>query len=130
MCKVCTFVYRILTSVIEDEFHMLCVCPLYSELRVAYGIKYRDIVSSCSMLASQNENCVNNFAAFIYNAFKLRNTYLQVWLVFDCESKSLSFMMSILYALLCECICMYIWCSWTCWCFVLVLWACGLLYLK
>jgi hypothetical protein len=88
VCKVCIQNSNI--YVIEDEFHMLCVCPLYSELRVAYGIKCRDIVSSCSMLASQNENYVNNLAAFIYNAFKLRNTYLQVWLVFDCESKSWS----------------------------------------
>jgi hypothetical protein len=76
VCKVCMQNSNI--YVIEDEFHMLCVCPLYSELRDAYGIKCRDMVSSCSMLASQNENCVNNLAAFIYNAFKLRNTYLQV----------------------------------------------------
>jgi hypothetical protein len=63
--------------VVEDETHMLLVCPLYSNLRQKYGLDHIDYSTErcVSLLAICNEKAMLRLAAFVYHAFELRKNY-------------------------------------------------------
>jgi hypothetical protein len=71
LCPVC--------AKLEDEFHMLLECTLYSGLRKQYIKQYYwkhpNIPKFISLLCSENNTIVKNLAMFMKKAFDLRNEY-------------------------------------------------------
>ena len=69
--------------VIEDEFHFLLICPLYTRLRMLYipdvYCNEPSIHKFNNLMACQNENVLRNLACFIYHAFKERQIYLDIF---------------------------------------------------
>ena len=68
-------------SLQEDEFHLLLVCPLYSELRSKYLPKYYtthvNVEKFTNLMSTVNVNLTRNLAMYIYYAFKKRNDFLE-----------------------------------------------------
>jgi hypothetical protein len=60
--------------VLEDEKHILLVCPLYSNLRQKYCLDHIDHGTErfVSLLATYNEKAMFRLAVFVYHAVKLR----------------------------------------------------------
>ena len=62
---------------LEDEFHFILKCPLYTELRSKYIKKYywnnANIPKFVELLSSANENLNKNLSVFIFKSFELRN---------------------------------------------------------
>ena len=67
-----------LCNVIENEFHFVLECPLYSELRDTYikpyFFKRPNMFKFISLINSSSETILRNLALFIYKAFQLRNS--------------------------------------------------------
>lgn len=65
---------------LEDEYHFILICPVYSELRKAYLQKYFYVKPSMfkflKLLDSTRSNVLTNLALFITKAFKLRQNSL------------------------------------------------------
>ena len=68
-CHVC--------SCLEDEFHFLFECPLYSDIRKLYIKKYfwrhPNMIKFVELLTSENENTIKKLALFIHKSFEERN---------------------------------------------------------
>ena len=67
-------------QVIEDEFHFVLKCQLYSDLRKKYISNYYwrrpSIVKLLELLNSDNQTRIRRLGAFIHQAFKLRTDLL------------------------------------------------------
>ena len=67
-------------TMIEDEYHFIMVCPLYSDLSFKYlqSFYYMEptFYKFYHLMALQDETSVRNLAMCIYYAFKERNTFL------------------------------------------------------
>ena len=67
---------------LEDEFHFLLECPLYSDLRKLYIKKYYwchpNIIKFTELLSSENENVVRKLGLFIYKSFEERNKHYYI----------------------------------------------------
>jgi hypothetical protein len=63
---------------VEDEFHMMCFCPTYDDLRSEYKItnQHKILDEFCRHMSSQNETVIVKIAAFLYNASKMREGLL------------------------------------------------------
>ncbi|MEW8545252.1 MAG: hypothetical protein AB2693_17140, partial [Candidatus Thiodiazotropha sp.] len=65
---------------LEDEYHFTLICPIYKDLRIAYIKKYfykrPNVMKFVELLNSTRPKILNNFAAFILKAFKLRQSIL------------------------------------------------------
>ena len=74
VCKVCSF------NSVEDEYHFLLVCPLYSELRKEYLprkiISEPNVYKFNKLLNSNNSEEIFKLCHFVYKAFKLREQTL------------------------------------------------------
>lgn len=64
--------------VIEDEFHFLLVCPCYIVLRSKHCLQNIPMTSHGfkMLMTTQNDLLLNNLAAFVYEAFKVRDALL------------------------------------------------------
>ena len=66
------------TRDIEDEYHFVCVCPAYSDLRYKhieiYYYNPRSMYNFCNLLQTREKNHLVNFAKFLYEAFERRKT--------------------------------------------------------
>ena len=73
-CEVCQ------TRDIEDEFHMLFVCPRYRLLRKRYIDKYfyerPSMLKLTQLLLSSNDKTLNNLACFLNCSLKVRRNVL------------------------------------------------------
>ena len=71
-CKTC--------NVLEDEFHFILECKLYTVIRKNYINKYYwnrpNMQKLISLINSQNENDVRKLALFIYKAFDIRKEHV------------------------------------------------------
>lgn len=71
--KICQCCNR---KVVEDEYHFVCICPLYAEYRFKYFGQYwcsRD--QMLRMLYCDSQTQTASFAAYIFYAFKKRQQY-------------------------------------------------------
>jgi hypothetical protein len=63
-------------NVLEDEFHFLLECPLFTHLRKKYIHKYyrknTNMIKFIELLQTDNEKRVRNLSIFVFKAFKLR----------------------------------------------------------
>ena len=66
------------TTDIEDEYHFVCVCPAYSDLRYKhieiYYYNPRSMYNFCNLLQTREKSHLVNFAKFLYEAFERRKT--------------------------------------------------------
>ena len=65
---------------IEDELHMLLLCPLYSNLRTEFFLQRWLCRHICNplfydIMSTKNNNEIVRLSKFIYKAFLLRDTY-------------------------------------------------------
>ncbi len=71
-CKIC--------NVLEDEYHLMFICPIYKDLRQMYIPKYFRNRSSMfkliELFQSDRASYIRNLGIFIYKAFELRNEIL------------------------------------------------------
>ena len=67
-------------TVIEDEYHLFLVCPLYSDLRLKYLPNYYIIQPSvekfCNLMSSDSVKTVRNISMYLFYALKERNEFL------------------------------------------------------
>ena len=67
-CPVC--------SKLEDEFHFLLECPLYSDLRKMYINRYfsshPNILKFKELLTSENSNVTRKLACYVFKGFQIR----------------------------------------------------------
>ena len=74
-CSLCT------SGNIEDEFHFMLACPLYSHIRRNYiPVKYTRHANRqkfITMMATENASLVKGIAAYTFHAFKLREQTLK-----------------------------------------------------
>ena len=69
-----------LCNVLEDEFHFLLECPLYSDLRKNY-IKKRywqnpNILKFIDLMKSTEKKSIPKLATYVFKSFEKRNTTL------------------------------------------------------
>jgi hypothetical protein len=73
-CKLCN------SLDIEDEFHFVCKCPSFTDLRVKYLKPYfyrrPSMYKYLELISSSNKNILTNLAKYIKHAFVKRNTML------------------------------------------------------
>ena len=64
-------------NVIEDEYHLLAVCPLYNVVRNVYlsNHLHQNNVSFNNEMSSQNEDLLRKLASFIYHALKIHKIF-------------------------------------------------------
>ena len=67
-------------NLLEDEFHFVCECNLFSDLRRMYIPRYYRVRPSMQkfmeLLKSDRQTLVNNLSVYVYKAFELRNNVL------------------------------------------------------
>ena len=70
ICKVCG------STEIEDEYHFVCICPLYQNLRSTYLPRWAYIFPTpekyYSLMASNNNQDILKLVLFVYKATHLR----------------------------------------------------------
>ena len=68
-------------SVIEDEYHFVIVCPLYSNIRKLYlpfcYVQYPTVEKFCNLMSTENETVIRNLAMFIHHSNKCRDVFLE-----------------------------------------------------
>jgi len=71
-CKLCN------SNMVETEYHFLCICTLYQDLRIKYTVNqsFYTVNKFVSMMSSPNSRKLRNISKFIYNAMLKRNDYL------------------------------------------------------
>ena len=67
-------------SILEDEFHFILECRLYTKLHTKYIKKYYqkrpNIPKFIELFNTENENEIRNLSMYIFKAFNIRNTIL------------------------------------------------------
>ena len=62
---------------LEDEFHFVLICPIYSEVRQKYIPKYYRVRPSMykflQLMSTENVSLLRKLSSFVHNAFILRN---------------------------------------------------------
>lgn len=74
ICKLCN------TSMVESEYHFLCICPMFRDLRVKYNIpvSLNNINTFVSLLSSNSVRKIRCISKFIHHAMIERNEYLRM----------------------------------------------------
>ena len=70
LCPICN------TQIVEDEYHFVMICPLYSDLRKQYITQLNNSTPSyqlCYQLFNSDEATVLKLSKFIYFAIKIRS---------------------------------------------------------
>ena len=57
-------------NIVESEFHFLCICPLYRDLRTKYQIPtlFNTISTFSKLLSSKSVRTIRNVSKFVYFA--------------------------------------------------------------
>ena len=70
ICKLCNL------RQVEDEYHFLLICPIYSSIRNLYIKKYYFVYPNqykfAALMNNRNHNVLQNLSMFIYYAMKYR----------------------------------------------------------
>ena len=63
----------------EDEYHCVCECSLYVDLRrkniLAYYRQIPNMFIFIELLRTDNTNTLKSLSTFIFKAFEIRNIY-------------------------------------------------------
>ena len=66
-------------NILEDEFHFVCECTLYNDLRHTYIPEYYrcrpNMVKFIELLSCENNIILKNLSTFIFKAFQVRNLH-------------------------------------------------------
>ena len=78
--RFCKYCLNRNACIVEDEFHFLLICPLYSNVRDVYLnhlISNRAITDHLfySLLSSNEDGCIHNIAKYIFESCKLRDDF-------------------------------------------------------
>ena len=69
-------------QILEDEFHFILECPLYSNIRSLYVKRYfytrPNMLKLTALMSSNNKKQIRNLATFIFKAFEERNRILYI----------------------------------------------------
>ena len=78
--RICKFCSNQSTKVIEDEFHFMCVCPLYAEFRLRFLDKtiINNKTDFINLMKTQNPQILMNIALFIYHGVNARKFALDL----------------------------------------------------
>ena len=73
-------------NVIEDEYHLLAVCPLYNVVRNVYlsNHLHQNNVAFNNVMSSQNEDLLRKLARFTYHALKIHKIFKRVVNIYCC----------------------------------------------
>ena len=77
--RFCVYCLKQKLKCVEDEYHLISVCSLYTDIRN----KYVAFASNCSysvflqIMSSESENLIQSLACYIYHCFKMRDSSLQ-----------------------------------------------------
>ena len=76
VCKYCTALGY---SCVENEYHFICKCPLYEDLRskYLYHVNSFNEESFLILFKSTNEHVLNNLSKFIFHSILKRNSYIK-----------------------------------------------------
>lgn len=76
--RMCIYCNRIGENLIEDEYHFVFICPLYSPLRRALIPNYFTAIPTSerfiNLFMSNDPEVIKKLACFVYHAFKLRES--------------------------------------------------------
>ena len=79
--RICNYCMKMFKSVLlEDEYHFLCACPLYNDLRKQLLPEYLFTASQdifIEYMSLSTDINIKNLAIYINSAFKLRESYDQ-----------------------------------------------------
>lgn len=71
-CQIC--------NLLEDEFHFIIECPLYSELRTKYiSSRYTNrpnMFKFLELINSENKTIITKLGIFLEKAFRVRNEFI------------------------------------------------------
>ena len=69
-------------QILEDEFHFILECPLYSNIRTLYVKRYfytrPNMFKLTELMSSNSKKQIRNLATFIFKAFEERNRILYI----------------------------------------------------
>ena len=69
-------------QILEDEFHFILECPLYSNIRTLYVKRYfytrPNMFKLTELVSSNSKKQIRNLATFIFKAFEERNRILYI----------------------------------------------------
>ena len=77
--RFCTYCLKHKLKCVEDEYHPISVCSLYTDIHN----KYVPFASNCSysvflqIMSSENENLIQSLACYVYHCFKIKDLSLQ-----------------------------------------------------
>lgn len=70
-------------TVIEDEYHFMIICPLYSNLRSmylpVYYFQYPSVEKFYDLMSTENVSLLRNLSMYIYNSFKEREQLMKIY---------------------------------------------------
>ena len=70
-------------TLVEDEYHFILICPLYSNLRELYIPTYYCNIPTIqkfeNLMSSENVDVVRKLAMYIYYALKDRSRYMSIY---------------------------------------------------
>ena len=71
--RICVYCCKQGMSYIEDEFHFIVICPLYSNLRIKYlsEIKLENYRDFLNLFSTTKCNLLKHLSCFIYHGMKL-----------------------------------------------------------
>ena len=76
--RLCTYCCLHDMYAVEDEFHFLIKCPLYSDLRDQYIPNAYSHNCMFALLSSQSDVILLNVCKYVYESFKRRQTFLHI----------------------------------------------------
>ena len=76
--RFCVFCLKRGLNHIEDEFHVLLICPLYEELRTKYlsQVSFGNISMFIKILSTKNVSRITELACYLFHYFNKRCLYL------------------------------------------------------
>lgn len=79
MERVCKYCLTLNYSCVENEYHFICKCPLYNDLRTKYlyHVKNFNPESFVSLFKSKNEHVLNNLSKYIFYSILKRKSFIQ-----------------------------------------------------
>ena len=76
--RFCIFCLKRGLNHIEDQFHVLLICPLYEELRARYHpqVRFGNISMFIKILSTKNVSRITELACYLFHCFNKRSLYL------------------------------------------------------
>ena len=75
LCKLCLSINE---YYVEDEYHVICTCSFYADLRRMYLFEHThvNLFDFVNLMKEDNKDCVTRLAMYIISMFKVRSAHL------------------------------------------------------